>query len=436
MPQRDMEMKNIIEKNKNNELESFGPCTFPDGTKISRWFTKKERIVPSKLGKEYVVTDYGITPDDENITQKIQALIDVIHNNGGGVLVFPEGEFLIGALFFKEGVHLCVKKGCVLKGSDDISDYPVVETRIEGETCLYISALINVEGVSSFCVYGGGVIDGNGERSWKAFWKRREWNPECTNKDEQRARILYIANSSNIIINNVEFRNSQFWTTHIYNSNHIRYENVSFFAPCLPVAAPSTDGIDLDACTDVHIKNCYFEVNDDAIALKGGKGQFANRDPHNGINNRIIVEDCEFGFCTSCLTFGSESIHSKNVIFRNAKVDKPLTVLQIKVRLDTPQIFENVWVENIKGKAHNFITFKSWTQFFKLVEGKQIPQKTYNDIFVENVDIECETCFNCDVDKSICQIWNISFSNMDVTKINTYSKENYESFLLANVKFK
>jgi hypothetical protein len=108
----------------------------------------------------------------------------------------------------------------------------------------------------------------------------------------------------------------------------------------------------------------------------------------------------------------------------------------ITLWLDTPQIFENVWVENIKGKAHNFITFKSWTQFFKLVEGKQIPQKTYNDIFVENVDIECETCFNCDVDKSICKIWNIRFSNMDVTKINTYSKENYESFLLANVKFK
>ena len=431
MSMRMMEEKNII-----NDLKDVNACTFPDGTPIDGWFLKEKKIDPRKLGKEYLVTDYGVMPNMQVNTQKIQKLIDTIHASGGGVLVFPEGEFLSGALFFKEGVHLCVKKGCVLKGSDDISDYPIVNTRIEGETCLYVSALINVDSVSSFCAFGGGVIDGNGEKSWKAFWKRREWNPECTNKDEQRARILYVANSSNVTISDLAFRNSQFWTTHIYNSNHVFYDKVSFFAPISPVAAPSTDAIDIDACADVHITNCYFEVNDDAIALKGGKGQFADKDPLNGKNERIIVEDCNFGFCTSCITFGSESIHSKNVIFRRAKVDRPLTVLQIKVRLDTPQIFENVKVEDIVGRAYYFVTFKSWSQFFKLTEGGEIPQKSFKDIVVDGVDIECETCFNCDTDKAICDIWNMRFSNMAVTKINTSGKENYESFLLANVKFK
>lgn len=421
----------IIEELKNKD---FG--TFPDGSPIDGWFLKDKNVDVQKLGKEYFVTDYGIMPNSKNNTQKVQELIDTIHNNGGGVLVFPTGEFLVGALFFKEGVHLCVKKGCVLKGSDDISDYPILKTRIEGETCLYVSALINVDGVSSFCAFGGGAIDGNGEKSWKAFWKRREWNPECTNKDEQRARILYISNSSNITITDLEFRNSQFWATHIYNSNHVCYEKVSFFAPTSPVAAPSSDAIDIDVCTDVLIKNCYFEVNDDAIALKGGKGQFADKDPLNGKNDRIIVEDCNFGFCTSCITFGSESIHSRNIIFRRAKVDKPLTVLQIKVRLDTPQIFENVKIEDVVGRAYYFVTFKSWSQFFKLTEGANIPQKSFKDIVVDGVDVECETCFNCDVDKNFCDICNMSFTNMDITKTNTSSKENYEDFLLVNVKLK
>ena len=161
-------------------------------------------------------------PNMQVNTQKIQKLIDTIHASGGGVLVFPEGEFLSGALFFKEGVHLCVKKGCVLKGSDDISDYPIVKTRIEGETCLYVSALINVDSVSSFCAFGGGVIDGNGEKSWKAFWARREWNPNCSNKDEQRPRLVYLSNCTNSMIVGVTLKNSHFWTTHIYKSKYVK----------------------------------------------------------------------------------------------------------------------------------------------------------------------------------------------------------------------
>ena len=35
----------------------------------------------------------------------------------------------------------------MLKGSDDCSDYPICETRIEGESCLYFSALINADGL-------------------------------------------------------------------------------------------------------------------------------------------------------------------------------------------------------------------------------------------------------------------------------------------------
>lgn len=35
-------------------------------------------------------------------------------------------------------------------------------------------------------------------------------------------------------------------------------------AAARPVAAPSTDAVDLDACTYVHIKDCYMSVNDDA----------------------------------------------------------------------------------------------------------------------------------------------------------------------------
>ena len=45
--------------------------------------------------------------------------------------------------------------------------------------------------------------------------------------------------------------------------------------PAKPIKAPSTDAVDIDVCTDVLVKNCYLEVNDDSVVLKGGKGPWA-----------------------------------------------------------------------------------------------------------------------------------------------------------------
>ena len=69
-------------------------------------------------------------------------------------------------------------------GSDDIADYPLCQTRIEGETCQYFPALINADGINGFIMCGEGTINGNGFKSWKAFWLRLSWNPNATNKDE------------------------------------------------------------------------------------------------------------------------------------------------------------------------------------------------------------------------------------------------------------
>ena len=94
-----------------------------------------------------------------------------------------------------------------------------------------------------------------------------------------------------------------------------------------------------------------MSVNDDAIALKGGKGPLADRDSLNGMNSNIIIENCEFGFCHSTLTCGSESIHNRNVIMRNCYVNEATRLLWLKMRGDTPQKYEFITVENITGQA-------------------------------------------------------------------------------------
>ena len=125
--------------------------------------------------------------------EKIQAVIDKASQDGGGVVYIPKGTFLSGSLFFKPNTHLYIEKGGTLKGSDDISHFAVIDTRMEGQNLKYFAALVNAIGVDGFTISGEGRINGNGLRYWKSFWLRRQVNPKCTNLEELRPPLVNIA---------------------------------------------------------------------------------------------------------------------------------------------------------------------------------------------------------------------------------------------------
>lgn len=391
---------------------------FPDKTPIQEWFYDTSIPQLKDMGRQYVLTQYNILDDGKIHTKEIQALIDTAYDNGGGVIVVPAGTYMTGSLFFKQGVNLYVAEGGVLKGSDDISDYEVMLTRIEGESCPYFSALINADGIDGFTMAGPGTIDGNGLRSWKAFWLRRRWNDKCTNKDEQRPRLVYISNCSNVLIADLHLINSHFWTTHIYKCDHVKYLNCYIFSPVKPVKAPSTDAIDIDVCTDVLVKNCYLEVNDDSVVLKGGKGPWADTAEENGSNERIIVEDCVYGFCHGCLTCGSESVHNRNIIVRRIKVNSGHNLLWLKMRPDTPQHYEYIMIENVEGKITNFINVNPWTQFFDLKGREDIPLSYAEHIIMKDCRCECTTYFNVKKNDEQYRLSEFEFENLEIKAEN------------------
>lgn len=404
---------------------------FPDGTAIPRWFKENKPTDINKLGKKYILTENGLKNDSTVLqTKQFQAVIDNAAKNGGGVIVVPKGTFLISSLFFKQGTHLYLENGAKLKGSDDINDFPVVATRMEGQTVKYFPALINADGLDGFTISGKGTLDGNGLRYWKSFWKRREWNPKCTNMDEMRPRIIYVSNSKNIQIEGITVKNSPFWSTHYYKSQFVKLLNLTILAPKEPVKAPSTDAIDIDACTNFLVKNCYLSVNDDAIALKGGKGPKADKATENGENRNIIIEDNNFGFCHSALTCGSESIHNYNIIFRNSTVKDASRLLHLKMRPDTPQHYEYITLDNIKGNVKTFLYVKGWNQFFDL-KGEEKPKtRLANNIILKNIDISCQTAF--DIEKSdLYELKDFTFENL---KIKAVKPEEQNLNAIQNLK--
>ena len=415
---------------------SFAQDLFPDGTPIPDWFRQNEIAPVHTLGTQYRITDHGVVIDSTLLqTEQLQAIIDKASAAGGGVVVIPKGVFLSGSLFFKPGTHLHLEEGAVLKGSDDISNFELLMTRMEGQTLRYFAALVNADGLDGFTISGKGAIDGNGLRYWKAFWLRRRFNPQCTNMDEMRPRLVYISNSKNVQLSGVTLRNSPFWTTHLYKSENVKLLDLHIYAPAAPVKAPSSDAVDIDVCTNVLIKNCYLSVNDDAVALKGGKGPKADQDPNNGGNFNIIIEDCIYGYCHGVLTNGSESIHNRNIIVRRCRVDHAERLLWLKMRPDTPQNYEYITVEDITGSGlTNFIYIQPWTQFFDLKGETEIPMSYGSHITMRNINLECSNFFNVGPSEQY-KLSDFTFENLDlrVTRNAEFHPEYVDGFKMNNI---
>ena len=424
------------DKEEKNKININNKDLFPNGDKIDNFFFKSNLPDINKYQK-YYINDFCIPNITEIQTEKIQKLIDEISNkekeSEGGILIIKGGFYYTGSLFLKNKVNLYIEKDSKIIGSNNILDYPLMETRIEGETCIYYPAKINIDNINNINIFGEGTIDGNGLVFWKAFWKRRKWNPKCTNKDEQRPRLLFISNCKNVTIANLTFCNSPFWTTHIYKCENVKYLNCKFYSPYEPVKAPSTDGIDIDYCKNVLIKNCELDVNDDAIALKGGKGPYADTNKNNGMNENVIIEDCEFKFCHSCLTCGSETIHNKNIIMRNCCSKKANNLLWLKMRPDTPQLNEYISIYNINGFAKNVLYINEWTQFFNLKGRKDLPKGVSKDIALYDINMTCNYFFNVSKSEKY-DLNNFIFKNLNIkAKMNGFNDKLINNIIYNNI---
>lgn len=387
--------------------------------------------------QDYNLKNYGLKADSNLLqTKTIQKVIDKAAAKGGGTIIIPKGTFISGALFFKKKTKLLLLEGAVLKGSDEIKSYPFIPSRMEGKSLKYFAALINAYQVDGFSINGPGTINGNGLNFWKTFRAHRDSlkkiGKESTNLEVSRPRLIFIWGSNNVKIQNVKLRNAGFWTTHFYQCNNILVENATITSPYKPVPAPSTDGIDLDVCKNVIIRNCYISVNDDAIAIKGGKGPTAHQLPENGKVTDVLIENCTFGNSHAVLTLGSECINANNIVMRNCIMENNCPILNLKMRGDTFQIYENITIENITGKCGSIISLNPWKQFFDLAGSTEKPFGTIRNIVFSNIKVEANQ-FGVMNGNAPDILSDVTFKNIVVNAKNPELKTKYEGIKIENV---
>ena len=335
---------------------------------------------------KYNIKDYGAIADGVTLnTSFIQKAIDEasLHNNS--TVVIPEGTFLSGAIYLKKGVNLQIDG--TLLGSSVITDYPLVETRFEGHEEVWPDALINIDSLSDFTIKGKGTVDGNGIPYYKQFWEERDEAIKkglpFVNKNVPRPRLFYIRHCSDFTIEGIHLKNSGFWNLHIYDSYNVTVRNIHVSSPHEgEIRAASTDGIDIDACENVVLRESYFEVDDDCICIKGGKGPDAHIE--NKPTKNILIEDCVIGFGHGAVTFGSEACLVENVTIRNLQVNGENQVVRFKFRGDTNQSFKNILFENIEMTSGIVFAIRPWISRQDEVYGDDKPSLIEN-LTVRNV---------------------------------------------------
>ena len=244
---------------------------------------------------------------------------------------------------------------------------------------------------------------------------------------------MYISNCQNVTVQDVHLVNSPFWTNHIYRSNNVRYLDCYIYSPTSGLKAPSSDAIDIDACRDIIINGCYMSVNDDAVAIKGGKGTWADKAPENGPNFNILIQNCKYGVVHGCLTLGSESVYDRNIVLRNIEVDNANRVLWLKMRPDTPQHYEYVTVNNISGTTGSFLVVRPWTQFFQPEDRKDMPKSQCNNIVMTDIKMDCRNFFDVGASEKYL-LRNFTFRNINVNdQKKAFNPELIENTVVENV---
>ncbi|MDP4261263.1 MAG: glycosyl hydrolase family 28 protein [Bacteroidota bacterium] len=251
----------------------------------------------------------AVTDTSKVITKEIQSAIDECSKNGGGIVTFSPGTYVMGSIFIKPGVHLQIDKGVLLLGSRNFDDYPEIDTRIAGLEMKWPAALINVMNATNAAVTGDGIVNARGKFCWDKYWAmRKEYDPKglrwVVDYDAKRVRTFLVQNSSDITLKGLTFKNAGFWTVQLLYSHNLTVDGV-IIKNNEDGSGPSTDGIDIDSSTWILVQNCDIDCNDDNFCLKAGRDWDGLR--VNKPTEYIVIKKCLARRGAGLVTLGSET---------------------------------------------------------------------------------------------------------------------------------
>ncbi|SEE67687.1 Pectate lyase superfamily protein [Ruania alba] len=349
---------------------------------------------PTFPARDVFVDDHGAVADGAtDCSEAIAAAIDTARRAGGGRVIFSAGTYRTGPIRLFSHINLHVAAEATVQFIPEPERYlPPVLTRWQGVEMMGYAPLINAHDAENVAITGAGTLDGGADNEhwwpWSGFeaygwhagitaqaddWEhlvelvRREVPPTervMAPGRNLRPNFIEFYRCERVWVQGVRILRSPMWEIHPVLCTGVLVEDVH-----IDTHGPNNDGVDPECCTDVVIRRCRFDVGDDAIAIKAGREDDAER---VGVPCRnVVVEDCTMTMKYGAFTIGSELTSGvQDVYVRNCTIGGPSLWygLYIKTNAARGGYVENVYVDNVDVSelrrellSCNFLRGRGWT---------------------------------------------------------------------------
>jgi polygalacturonase len=294
--------------------------------------------------------DLGAIPNDDSYDTALfnGNLFNKTINSlqSGDFFLIPNKTYsLTGGMYAENLTNVTFIIDGTISFNDDRDLWPKLDSGHVMES-IYFNNLENV----IFTSNGKGTFNGNGQKWWGSI--------NFLKYQEDRPRLIHMENTKNILVENLLFKDSAFWTFYAEKSDGllIRYTDVDARWTNLPghsyidLQAFNTDGFDVTG-KNVYIHDCYIWNQDDCISVKdGSEDMLFERITCSGLglvigsigsslNNNITFRDCY-------LPQTVKGIYMKTRWSNNAPIGEEASISNIlyeNIVMDQPQQY-SIWI--------------------------------------------------------------------------------------------
>jgi polygalacturonase len=233
--------------------------------------------------RTFGATGDGKAPD----TAAFQKALDAAAAAGGGEVMVPAGEYLIGSVELKSHTTLRLAEGAHLLGSSNPADYPLIKVRWEGRWISGHRAILYAHDATQIAIIGPGKISGN---------------PALGGRQMPRLPVIIeTINCTNVQFEGFATEHRSMWSIHPTGCENVVAKNLTIRS-----TGGNGDGIDVDSCQHVRIESCDIDTGDDCIAIKSGRGMEGYREGRP--SEDVLISHCTLGDrIFACIGIGSET---------------------------------------------------------------------------------------------------------------------------------
>lgn len=322
----------------------------------------------------FSVIDYGAKPNIETVqTEKFQKALDDCFLSGGGEVIVPTGNYIVGDLRIRSNTVFHLMENAVLLGSLDPKDYQRINSDTVEPLPIEQNTLMHWYTPWKWLELGGGFkkhlytagsywnygliravyaenIKIIGEAGAKIDG-RNVYDPEGE-EDYRGPHGINMHFCKNVTLSGYTVVNASNWAHAIFQSENITFENLTVLG--------GHDALHTRACNKVTISNCKLITGDDCIA---------------GFNNTdVVIKNCEISSACSAFRYGGN-----NILVENCNVYGPC---RYQFRGSFTQEEKISGALTSKSARNNMLSF--WTNFVT----DDLPiQKPAGLIFIRNCHV-------------------------------------------------